>query len=48
MSNIGEVLPSLRTLALTNNNLSELGDIDPLGKCEKLEYLTYCFIHSFS
>ncbi|VDM98341.1 unnamed protein product [Thelazia callipaeda] len=40
MPNIGEVLPSLRTLALTNNNLCELGDIDPLSTCKKLEYLT--------
>ncbi|KHN87298.1 putative U2 small nuclear ribonucleoprotein A' [Toxocara canis] len=40
MPNLGEVLPSLRTLALTNNNLCELGDIDPLGTCQKLEYLT--------
>uniref|UniRef100_A0A183CWJ4 Probable U2 small nuclear ribonucleoprotein A' n=1 Tax=Gongylonema pulchrum TaxID=637853 RepID=A0A183CWJ4_9BILA len=40
MPNIGEVLPSLKTLALTNNNLCELGDIDPLSTCPKLEYLT--------
>ncbi|VIO92964.1 U2 small nuclear ribonucleoprotein A, putative [Brugia malayi] len=40
MPNIGEVLPSLKTLALTNNNLCELGDIDPLATCSKLEYLT--------
>uniref|UniRef100_A0A9J2PK24 Probable U2 small nuclear ribonucleoprotein A' n=1 Tax=Ascaris lumbricoides TaxID=6252 RepID=A0A9J2PK24_ASCLU len=40
MPNLGEVLPSLRTLALTNNNLCELGDIDPLATCKKLEYLT--------
>lgn len=40
MPNLGEVLPSLRTLALTNNNLCELGDIDPLSTCKKLEYLT--------
>ncbi|MFH4978543.1 hypothetical protein AB6A40_005252 [Gnathostoma spinigerum] len=40
MSNIGEVLPSLKTLALTNNNLCELGDLDPLATCKKLEYLT--------
>ncbi|EFO22564.2 U2 small nuclear ribonucleoprotein A [Loa loa] len=40
MPNIGEVLPSLKTLALTNNNLCELGDIDPLASCPKLEYLT--------
>lgn len=25
---------------LTNNNLTELGDIDPLADCTKLEYLT--------
>uniref|UniRef100_A0A0R3RWD0 Probable U2 small nuclear ribonucleoprotein A' n=1 Tax=Elaeophora elaphi TaxID=1147741 RepID=A0A0R3RWD0_9BILA len=40
MPNIGEALPSLKTLALTNNNLCELGDIDPLATCPKLEYLT--------
>lgn len=40
MPNISEVLPSLKTLALTNNNLCELGDIDPLASCSKLEYLT--------
>ncbi|KAM3720004.1 putative U2 small nuclear ribonucleoprotein A' [Dirofilaria immitis] len=40
MPNIGEALPSLKTLALTNNNLCELGDIDPLSTCPKLEYLT--------
>ncbi|GMT15303.1 hypothetical protein PFISCL1PPCAC_6600 [Pristionchus fissidentatus] len=39
-SNLGESLPKLRTLALTNNNLCELGDIDGLVTCEKLEYLT--------
>ncbi|CAD5215075.1 unnamed protein product [Bursaphelenchus xylophilus] len=35
-----EKLPNLNTLALTNNNLAELGDIEPLAKCKKLEYLT--------
>uniref|UniRef100_A0A914RTN7 U2 small nuclear ribonucleoprotein A n=1 Tax=Parascaris equorum TaxID=6256 RepID=A0A914RTN7_PAREQ len=42
LENLGvtRVLPSLRTLALTNNNLCELGDIDPLATCKKLEYLT--------
>lgn len=40
MPNIGEALPSLKTLALTNNNLCELDDIDPLSTCPKLEYLT--------
>ncbi|TKR87665.1 hypothetical protein L596_012029 [Steinernema carpocapsae] len=39
-STIGESLPNLKTLALTNNNLCELGDIDALSTCEKLEYLT--------
>ncbi|CAD5210319.1 unnamed protein product [Bursaphelenchus okinawaensis] len=34
-----EKLPNLNTLALTNNNLAELGDIEPLAKCKKLEYL---------
>ncbi|KAK0393622.1 hypothetical protein QR680_000314 [Steinernema hermaphroditum] len=37
---IGASLPILKTLALTNNNLCELGDIDPLATCPKLEYLT--------
>ncbi|KAF8362543.1 mog-2, partial [Pristionchus pacificus] len=39
-SNLGESLPKLKTLTLTNNNLCELGDIDGLATCEKLEYLT--------
>uniref|UniRef100_A0AC35GMJ1 U2 small nuclear ribonucleoprotein A n=1 Tax=Panagrolaimus sp. PS1159 TaxID=55785 RepID=A0AC35GMJ1_9BILA len=37
--NIGQQLPNLKTLALTNNNLQELGDIDVLESCPKLEYL---------
>ncbi|KAI6184357.1 hypothetical protein M3Y97_00587500 [Aphelenchoides bicaudatus] len=37
---IGEKLPNLKTLALTNNNIAELGDILPLAKCTKLEYLS--------
>lgn len=36
---ISEKLPNLKTLALTNNSLTELGDIDALAKCLKLEYL---------
>lgn len=36
---IAEKLPNLKTLALTNNNLADLGDIEPLSKCAKLEYL---------
>uniref|UniRef100_A0A1I7XTY6 Probable U2 small nuclear ribonucleoprotein A' n=1 Tax=Heterorhabditis bacteriophora TaxID=37862 RepID=A0A1I7XTY6_HETBA len=38
---IGEKLPNLKTLALTNNNICELGDIDPLAGCKKLEYVTF-------
>ncbi|KAH7718032.1 U2 small nuclear ribonucleoprotein A [Aphelenchoides avenae] len=37
---IGEHVPNLKTLALTNNNLAELSDIDALAGCKKLEYLT--------
>ncbi|KAL7080184.1 hypothetical protein ACQ4LE_000308 [Meloidogyne hapla] len=37
---IGENLPKLSTLALTNNNLSELGDIDSLAHLPRLEYLS--------
>nr|CAD2190308.1 unnamed protein product [Meloidogyne enterolobii] len=37
---IGENLPKLSTLVLTNNNLSELGDIDSLAHLPKLEYLS--------
>ncbi|KAI6178839.1 LRRcap domain-containing protein [Aphelenchoides besseyi] len=36
---IGQQLPNLKTLALTNNNLTELSDIEPLVKCRKLENL---------
>lgn len=34
-------LPNLKTLALTNNNICELGDIEPLSECKKLEYVTF-------
>uniref|UniRef100_A0A914DQ97 Probable U2 small nuclear ribonucleoprotein A' n=1 Tax=Acrobeloides nanus TaxID=290746 RepID=A0A914DQ97_9BILA len=37
---IDEMLPNLKWMVLTNNNLTELGDIDPLAGCPKLEYLT--------
>ena len=36
---IGECLPNLEWLILTNNNLKEVGDIDCLTKCPKLECL---------
>jgi len=38
--NVGEQLRGLKTLVLTNNNLCELGDLDPLATCTKLEYLS--------
>ncbi|CAJ0572351.1 unnamed protein product, partial [Mesorhabditis spiculigera] len=37
---IGKSLPNLKRLMLTNNNIGELGDLDPLAKCEKLEYIS--------
>ena len=37
--NLGEVIPSINTLVLTNNNIHELGDIDPLASLTKLEHL---------
>jgi U2 small nuclear ribonucleoprotein A' len=36
---ICQQLPKLNTLVLTNNNLAELGDIDALAGCKRLEYL---------
>ncbi|CAI5442657.1 unnamed protein product [Caenorhabditis angaria] len=38
---IAQKLPNLKTIALTNNNICELGDIDPLANCQKLEYVTF-------
>ncbi|PAV92264.1 hypothetical protein WR25_09030 [Diploscapter pachys] len=38
---VAEKLPALKTLALTSNNLLELGDIDPLANCKHLEYITF-------
>uniref|UniRef100_A0A8R1HQI1 U2A'/phosphoprotein 32 family A C-terminal domain-containing protein n=1 Tax=Caenorhabditis japonica TaxID=281687 RepID=A0A8R1HQI1_CAEJA len=40
-ADVGAKLPNLRTLALTNNNICELGDIEPLAECKKLEYVTF-------
>jgi len=42
---IGENLPKLSTLVLTNNNLSELGDIDSLAHLPRLEYLRLFLIY---
>ncbi|EPS99082.1 hypothetical protein FOMPIDRAFT_44094 [Fomitopsis schrenkii] len=33
-------VPNLTTLALTNNNVSELGDLEPLKDMKKLEFLS--------
>jgi len=37
---LGEVIPNLETLILTNNHLQELGDLDPLAEFTKLTYLS--------
>jgi len=37
---LGEVIPNLENLVLTNNHLQELGDLDPLAECKKLTYLS--------
>ncbi|RIA93871.1 leucine-rich repeat-domain-containing protein [Glomus cerebriforme] len=37
---IFEVLPNLTTLVLTNNNISELSDLDPLSGCHRLQYIS--------
>lgn len=37
--NLGEVIPNLNTLILTNNAIHELGDLDPLASLSKLEHL---------
>ncbi|KAI8887446.1 L domain-like protein, partial [Backusella circina FSU 941] len=39
-SNINEFLPSLKTIILTNNAISELGDLEPLILCKKLTHLS--------
>ncbi|KAF8649722.1 hypothetical protein AX16_005494 [Volvariella volvacea WC 439] len=33
-------VPNLTTLVLTNNNISELGDLEPLRELKKLQYLS--------
>lgn len=33
-------IPNVDTIVLTNNNLMELGDLDPLANFQKLEYLS--------
>jgi U2 small nuclear ribonucleoprotein A' len=37
---IHEFLPNLKTIILTNNALSELGDLEPLIQCKKLTHLS--------
>ncbi|CAG8478435.1 21088_t:CDS:2 [Rhizophagus irregularis] len=37
---IFEFLPNLTTLVLTNNNVSELSDLEPLSGCYRLQYIS--------
>eukprot|EP00056_Hartaetosiga_gracilis_P021978 m.27528 g.27528 ORF g.27528 m.27528 type:complete len:248 (-) comp9367_c0_seq1:63-806(-) len=39
-SGLQECLPQLSALVLTNNSIKELGDLQPLFQCKKLEHLT--------
>ncbi|KAI8582559.1 hypothetical protein K450DRAFT_170900 [Umbelopsis ramanniana AG] len=39
-SQLVDYIPNLATLVLTNNMIQELGDLEPLTKCGKLEYLS--------
>ncbi|XP_065069827.1 U2 small nuclear ribonucleoprotein A'-like [Rhopilema esculentum] len=38
--NLEESLPNLETLVLTNNNIAELADLEPLATIKKLTYLS--------
>ncbi|CAJ0955921.1 unnamed protein product, partial [Mesorhabditis belari] len=38
---LGAKLPNLKRMMLTNNNITELGDIDALAKCKFLEHLSF-------
>lgn len=38
--NLGEVIPNLNTLVLTNNSIHELGDLDSLASFTKIEHLS--------
>lgn len=37
---IAEFLPNLTTLVLTNNNITEISDLEPLSDCKRLQYLS--------
>jgi U2 small nuclear ribonucleoprotein A' len=37
---IFEFLPNLTTLVLTNNNVTELSDLEPLSGCRRLQYIS--------
>ncbi|KAM3580576.1 U2 snRNP complex subunit [Umbelopsis sp. WA50703] len=39
-SQLVDYIPNLTTLILSNNLIQELGDLEPLTKCAKLEYLS--------
>lgn len=43
--NIGANLPKLSMVVLTNNNLQELGDLDPLASIKNLEHLRLVLIN---
>lgn len=36
---LNQYIPNLKCLVLTNNSITDLGDLDPLGGFEHLEYL---------
>eukprot|EP01147_Barroeca_monosierra_P002165 gene2165-8025_t len=38
--NLCEMLPNLEAVVLTNNNLSELSDLEPLFRCKNINHLT--------
>ncbi|CAG8627937.1 888_t:CDS:2, partial [Paraglomus occultum] len=37
---LAEYLPNVNTIVLTNNNISELSELEPLGGLKKLQYLS--------
>lgn len=41
-----ECLPNLESLVLSNNSMTELGDLDPLSNLKSLQHLRYEFLLS--
>ncbi|CAG8513206.1 5433_t:CDS:2 [Ambispora gerdemannii] len=37
---LAEYLPNLNTMILTNNNIAELTDLEPLNRCRRLQYVS--------